>query len=81
MYERFGVKPLDFDSRGDSQIHEFDASGHRHMQYLADHGPRFDLPLAELEVVYRKNYPHLLARLNNLNGDIGAELEQERVRN
>ena len=78
LCERFGVKALDFDGREDALMHEFDTAGRRHMQYLADHGPRADLPLAELEAVYRKHYPRLLAALDELGGDMGAEMEQER---
>jgi transglutaminase-like putative cysteine protease len=77
LCERFGVKALDFDGRSHALMHEFDASGRRHMQYLADHGPRADLPLAELEAVYRQHYPRLLAANLALSGDIGREIEQE----
>ena len=49
------------------------------MQYLVDHGPRADLPLAELTAVYRKRYPRLLGALEELSGDMGAEMEQERM--
>ena len=79
LCERFGVKPLDFDGREDALMHEFDTAGRRHMQYLTDHGPRADLPLAELEAVYRKRYPRLLAVQDELSGDMAAELEQERM--
>ena len=79
LCERFGVKPLDFDGRADALMHEFDTAGRRHMQYLVDHGPRADLPLAELTAVYRKRYPRLLGALEELSGDMGAEMEQERM--
>ena len=79
LCERFGVEPLDFDGREDALMHEFDTKGRRHMQYLADHGPRADLPLAELEAVYRKHYPRLLGALDELSGDMATEIEQERV--
>lgn len=80
LCERFGVKALEFDGREDALMHEFDTSGRRHMQYLTDHGPRADLPLAELEAVYRKHYPGLLAGPVELKGDMAAEIEQERAR-
>lgn len=79
LCERFDVKPLEFDGHEDALMHEFDTSGRRHMQYLNDHGPRADLPLAELETVYRKHYPRLLGSLNELSGDMAAEAEQERM--
>lgn len=81
LCERFGVKALDFDGREDALMHEFDTAGRRHMEYLVDHGPRADLPLAELEAVYRKHYPRLLAAHDALSGDMEAEMEQERTRN
>ena len=81
LCERFGVKALDFDGLEDGLMHEFDTAGRRHMQYLVDYGHRADLPLAELEAVYRRHYPRLLAALDDLGGDMGAEMEQERTRN
>lgn len=81
LCERFSVKPLDFDGHKDALMHEFDTAGRRHMQYLTDHGPRADLPLAELEAVYRKHYPRLLGALDGLSGDMAAEIEQEGVHN
>jgi transglutaminase-like putative cysteine protease len=80
LCERFGVKALDFDGRAHALMHEFDAAGRRHMQYLADHGPRADLPLAELEAVYRRHYPRLLAANHPAGGELGMEIEQERTR-
>jgi transglutaminase-like putative cysteine protease len=77
LCERFGVLALEFDGHEDALMHEFDNSGRRHMEYLADHGSRVDLPHAELEVAYRKHYPRLLAAHDGLSGDMAAEMEQE----
>lgn len=77
LCERFGVQALEFDGHEDALMHEFDNSGRRHMEYLADHGSRVDLPHAELEVAYRKHYPRLLAAHDGLSGDMAAEMEQE----
>jgi transglutaminase-like putative cysteine protease len=78
LCERFGVKALEFDGREDALMHEFDTSGRPHMQYLTDHGPRADLPYAEMEAAYRKHYPCLLAAHDELSGDMATEMEQER---
>lgn len=79
LCERFGVKALEFDGREHALMHEFDTAGRRHMQYLTDHGPRADLPYAELAAAYRKHYPRLLAAPDALSGDMAAEMEQERA--
>ena len=79
LCERFGVKALEFDGREHALMHEFDTAGRRHMQYLTDHGPRADLPYAELAAAYRKHYPRLLAAPDALSGDMAAEMEQDRA--
>ena len=79
LCERFGVKALEFDGRQHALMHEFDTAGRRHMQYLNDHGPRADLPYAELAAAYRKHYPRLLAAPDALSGDMAAEMEQDRT--
>ncbi len=79
LCERFGVKALEFDGREHALMHEFDTAGRRHMQYLTDHGPRADLPYAELTAAYRKHYPRLLAAPDALSGDMAAEMEQDRA--
>ena len=79
LCERFGVKALEFDGREHALMHEFDTAGRRHMQYLTDHGPRDDLPYAELAAAYRKHYPRLLAAPDALSGDMAAEMEQDRA--
>ena len=59
LCERFGVRPLDWDGNGDALFHEFDLAGEQHMEYLADHGPREDLPFEEMMNAYRRHYPGL----------------------
>ncbi len=78
LCERFGVKPLDFDGRNDALMHEFDQSGRQHIQYLADHGARLDIPYEELSQAYRKYYPQMLEQLTGLSGDMAAEIDAER---
>ena len=56
---RRGVRPIEFDGRGDAIFHEFDAANNRHMQYLHDHGSFADLPHARIAAAFRETYPAL----------------------
>jgi transglutaminase-like putative cysteine protease len=55
--ERFGLLPLEFDGRSDSLYHPFDRQGHRHMEYVADHGSFDDVPLARIISDFVRLYP------------------------
>lgn len=79
LCERFGVKPLDFNGRDDALMHEFDQSGRQHMEYIADHGSRLDIPYAELSQVYQQHYPTMLEQLGSLSGDMAAEIQAEKA--
>ena len=61
LCERFGVAPLDFDGTSDALLHEHDARGGRHMEYVHDRGAFVDLPfewlLAMLRHYYGDNFP------------------------
>lgn len=85
LCERFGVQPLDFNGRDDSLMHEFDQAGHQHMEYLADHGSRLDIPYEELSQAYKQYYPRMLEQLTDraggIAGDMGAEIQAERAAN
>ncbi len=59
LCERFKVRPLEFDGRNDSIFHPFDAEGHRHMEYLRDHGHFADFPLERMVAAFKEHYPHL----------------------
>ena len=56
---RFRVRPLEFDGREDSIFHPFDADNRRHMEYVSDRGPRADVPVEEIQRVFRESYPNL----------------------
>lgn len=73
LCERFGVLPLEFDGVADSVFHPFDRDGHQHMEYLADHGPRMDLPWEELVRCYREVYPFIAQAKQGIGGDFSAE--------
>lgn len=60
LCERFGVRPLVFDGHHDALFHEFDESGHRHMEYVNDRGIFADPPIEEFLEVFRRTYPKLV---------------------
>jgi hypothetical protein len=53
------VKPLEFDGRHDSIFHPFDADDRRHMEYVRDRGSYADVPVEEIQRVFREAYPGL----------------------
>jgi transglutaminase-like putative cysteine protease len=59
LCRKFRVKPLEFDGRGDSIFHPFDADDRRHMEYLRERGSFADVPVAEIQRVFRDTYPAL----------------------
>ncbi|MGQ0510483.1 MAG: transglutaminase-like domain-containing protein [Betaproteobacteria bacterium] len=61
LCDRFRVKPLAFDGRGDSIFHPFDADERRHMEYLRDRGSHADVPVEEITRAFREAYPVLYA--------------------
>lgn len=61
LCERFGVRPLEFDGRQDSLLHEYDGAGRRHMQYLRSRGHYADVPYEAILADFRRLYPRLMA--------------------
>ena len=61
MCQRFGVHPLDFDGEHDSQMHPFNSSNQRHMEYVKQRGEFDDLPYDELVGDMIAMYPRLIA--------------------
>jgi transglutaminase-like putative cysteine protease len=57
LCQRFRVKPLEFDGRADSIFHPFDEDQRRHMEYLRDRGTYADVPVDEIQRVFRETYP------------------------
>jgi transglutaminase-like putative cysteine protease len=75
LCDKFGVLPLEFSGHEDSIFHPYDRNGHRHMEYLRDHGTFEDLPLDRLIREYRAFYPTWGAVIE---GDFGEDAESER---
>jgi transglutaminase-like putative cysteine protease len=69
LCRKFRVKPLEFDGRSDSIFHPFDADDRRHMEYLRSRGSHADVPVAEIQKVFRETYPALY--------DLGKEAAKE----
>ena len=61
LCRKFRVRPLEFDGREDSIFHPFDEDERRHMEYLRDRGSFADVPVAEIQRVFREVYPGLYA--------------------
>jgi transglutaminase-like putative cysteine protease len=60
LCERMGVEPLEFNGRDDSIFHEFNGEGHRHMEYVQEHGHFDDVPFEFIVEGVVRAYPHLL---------------------
>lgn len=75
LCEKAGTEPLAFDGYSDSIFHAFDGQGRRHMEYVADHGPRWDLPYEEVMEAYREAYPRMMGNGRaRLDGDFQSEV-------
>jgi len=59
LCHKFRVRPLEFDGREDSIFHPFDEDERRHMEYLRERGSFADVPVAEIQRVFREAYPAL----------------------
>jgi len=59
LCRKFRVRPLEFDGREDSIFHPFDENERRHMEYLRERGSYADVPVAEIQRVFREAYPVL----------------------
>jgi transglutaminase-like putative cysteine protease len=73
----FNVKPLEFDGTKDSIFHPFDTSGHRHMEYVKDHGTFADLPWDIILAESMKQYPLYFENLEVRSKDFSAEALKE----
>ena len=73
MCQRFGVLPLDFDGEHDSQMHPYNSSNQRHMEYVRQRGEFDDLPYEELKADMLRMYPQLVAVSEGQAGDFDHE--------
>jgi transglutaminase-like putative cysteine protease len=63
LCKRFGVRPLEFDGREDSLLHEYDQEGRRHMEYVRERGHYPDVPYDTILADFKKMYPRWMALL------------------
>ena len=78
LCDRFGLLPLEFDGRADSLYHPFDKAGHRHMEYVHEHGSFDDMPLQRIVEDFDRHYPGMVSSSNPLKSasfeaDVGRE--------
>jgi transglutaminase-like putative cysteine protease len=57
LCQKLGIHTLEFDGATDSIYQPFDLAGHRHMEYLALHGERDEVPREELLRAFAEHYP------------------------
>ena len=57
LCEKFHLKPLAFDGKGDSIYHPFDLEGNRHMEYIRFRGHFPDVPVDGIAETFRREYP------------------------
>jgi transglutaminase-like putative cysteine protease len=72
LCDRFGVAPLPFDGRSDALLQSFDGQGRAFMDYIADHGSFFDVPVKFLMREMARTYPRLCVP-----GGLRGSMEQE----
>lgn len=78
---KFAVLPLEFDGTEDSVFHAYDAHGHKHMEYVRDHGHFADLPFDKIFTAYRIAYPRYFEHFEGKSTyDFATEAEEERTK-
>jgi len=79
---RFNVKPLEFDGTRDSIFHEFDTLGHKHMEYVLDHGHFADLPFDRIFASFDQTYPNFFTNFaGTKTNDFNAGAAKETAKN
>ncbi|MBT8448907.1 MAG: transglutaminase family protein [Gammaproteobacteria bacterium] len=59
LCRRVGIHPLEFSGKEDSVFQEYNLAGHKHMQYLNDHGTFESVPVDYIYNGVKTAYPHL----------------------
>ncbi|MCY3412657.1 MAG: transglutaminase family protein [Candidatus Heimdallarchaeota archaeon] len=61
--ETHQFKLVDFDGTHDALLHEEDLNGHKHCEYINDHGTFDDLPLLKVMQIFQENYGDMAPEL------------------
>ena len=75
LCDKFGLHTLEFDGHSDSIYHPFDKAGHQHMEYVNFRGTYADVPLAEMQATFEREYPGVFDVIGN--ADFAADVQQE----
>ncbi len=59
LCHKFDLLPLEFDGYEDSIYHPYDKHGNRHMEYLKFHGEFDDVPLKQIQAIFKTHYPNM----------------------
>jgi len=73
LCERLGVHALEFDGVEDSLFQEYNRSGDRHMEYLAERGTFADVPFARIVADFERLHPTWLHNREGLANDVPAD--------
>jgi transglutaminase-like putative cysteine protease len=76
LCEKFGIRPLDFDGRGDATLHPFDREGRQHMEYVRERGSYVDVPVGLIMPAMLAAYPRLAELAKGRRGDFAREAER-----
>ena len=79
LCEKAGIKPLEFNGKSDSILHEYDQAGKQHMEYLRDRGQFSDFPYKLMFATWKQYYPQFYSdSFNAIGGDFEEEVSAER---
>jgi len=73
LCEKAKVAPLEFDGRNDSVFQPFNVEGEKHMEYIHDHGPFFDVPMETIIQAMAEAYPNLVDAATATDADFEAD--------
>jgi transglutaminase-like putative cysteine protease len=77
LCEKFRLLPLEFDGRGDSIYHPFDADGNRHMEYLQYRGELAEPPIAAMIETFRAEYGAIAEQADAADTELDFDREVE----